>query len=355
MFGLPHRQAALARSNRQRRRGLCRNSLGIHCWNIEGRDGRSNNGSTHASARPGPEPTPAALRRGRRHRCADVPHVAGCLTAVPVVSAVPAVPFDSSFPKETHREVFRIGAYDAPQCCPALLRRPDGYHRHRRERPCENGNETERPDTSDKTRDQDVGPGCPHGEARRAHPRGQGRPAVRGHPLPRPPARRCGARTGRRHRVRRRRNDPPDRGEVPSRRRQRSRADLGKEAAQADAGADRERRARVQLFLAPREHRGRPPPQPPPPHPRAGRLRAAARHRRVRARTAEDDRQRVEAPAAALLRRCADRAGADRAPDGSAAQEHPGRAARHRAAARRARPAAHRARTLVQRIDAARA
>lgn len=39
------------------------------------------------------------------------------MTAVPAVSAVP---FDSSFPKETHREVFRIGAYGAPQCCLAL-------------------------------------------------------------------------------------------------------------------------------------------------------------------------------------------------------------------------------------------
>ena len=93
--------------------------------------------------------------------------------------AVSAVPFDSSFPKETHREVFRIGAYGAPQCCPVLLRRLDGHRRHRRERPCENGNETERPDTSDKTHDESRRPGCPHGrraEVRHAHARGQDGP-----------------------------------------------------------------------------------------------------------------------------------------------------------------------------------
>ena len=85
---------------------------------------------------------------------------------------------------------------------------------------------------------------------------------------------------------------------------------------------DHDRRARLQLFLAPRQHRRGPAPHPP---------LAGARHRRVRAARGQPAPTRWTAPPTAgigaddagrLLRARAGRAGADRASDRGAAQEH---------------------------------
>ena len=169
---------------------------------------------------------------------------------------------------------------------------------------------------------------------RRDRRRCRARPAAaRRHAPARPHPRRRAARADRRGRLRARRGDPADRDPLPARQRAprpTRRAATSPRCSTGCRSATCSRRARVLVLLAPREHRRGRAPAPPPARrgPRRRSARSAARSATRSPRCARGRRRRRRDRA--LVRRCARVAGADRASDRGAAQEHPRRRARDR-------------------------
>ncbi len=175
----------------------------------------------------------------------------------------------------------------------------------------------------------------PPGLAVARTPRRQGPAADPGHPPARAHPGRRDPRAGGRGRLRPRGTGAQAVGGVPPR------CGPGggqgaQEAAQGPVGRpDGERDPRLHVFQPPGEPRRGPAPHPPPHRARARRQHAGRQHRGGPGPAALGGHRaaRRGADAGTQLRV----AGADRAPDGGAAQEHPGRGARHRRTAGRAR------------------
>jgi phosphoenolpyruvate carboxylase len=237
-------------------------------------------------------------------------------------SAVPAVPFDSSFPKETHREVFRIGAYGAPQCCPALHRRPDG-------RLATVANGRAKPATKPAERNSI------RQTKRTTKAAGASKPAARTREDKDGPlfedirflGRLLGdvvreqegdtvfdvVETIRQTAVKFRREDDSQAAQTLEKKLRKLTPDQTVSVVRAFSYF-----SHLANIAEDRHHNRRR---------RMHALAGSAPQPGTVAYALErcDERQRIEARAAALLRRCADRAGADRAPDRGAAQEHPRR------------------------------
>ena len=142
--------------------------------------------------------------------------------------------------------------------------------------------------------------------------------AAQGHPAAGTVAWRRAARPRGRCDVRGGRGDPPDRAALPPRRRTGGSPSSRYAAAPAVARRHDRRRPCVQLLLPPREHRRGPSSRPPP----AGQRLDATRYSGACDGGIARARRRSATPVLAARRRLPD-AGADRASDRGAAQEHP--------------------------------
>ena len=158
---------------------------------------------------------------------------------------------------------------------------------------------------------------------------GRRRGAARGHPVPRAAAGRHDPRAGGERCLRSGREHPPDRDPLPQGAGSAQPQAAGTDDRAAGSGARDQRRARVQLLPSPGQ-RGRG-------SARARRGAGGGEHRRRAGAAAR--RPRADQEDHLVLRAGARRAGADRAPDGGAAQEHarsPSRRHRSAGGARRA-------------------